>query len=811
MSASLGLRTAPGFLIAVAGSIALAALLAAGCTRGDNTNSPAEVRLPPKTAQDVLERVVEAYHQADRYQDAGRLLVEYVNNGQTVSQTREFSLALAGPNRMRMRAYDALVVCDGQNFRATIDEAPGEVLSVAAPDELSPASVYKDAVLSNALNQIAGSLPLSLFLDPEPLPALVINARAPQLDPPAKIGAENCYRVRIEKREGAFVLWIDERTFVVRRVEYPADGYRRLLEPYVGEITGMKITAELEGAALDPEIDNATFRFDVPQGAVLVKQFEVVRFGGRIPKFKLRSLDGRAITRDSLAGKIAVIKFWQQEDVLKYFNDLSGFEQVRKRYEGQDSVVFLTVSPDLDDVSDADLQAAFAEAEVSLPIARIERKTAFRSFGVQIVPTTVILGRDGTLQDHVVGVYPNQTEALAEKIDTLLSGGDLALEPPDKAPNYLFYSGFAWQNAEQEQKEPAQPLPETPAPERPKSGIAPQSEPERLRRTRLWSCTELREPGNILVVPDEDSVSDRTLVIEGLPSVAEIDAAGKVAAKHRLELPDREDAAVTFLRTAVDAAGQRYFLGSKPGVQQLHLFNADWNRLLSFPDEAEHPGIADAALADLDGDGALEMVVGYVQAVGVHCVSLAGERLWRNRAAEYVFRLDVAGADRQGQRKLLVAQGLLLPIDSQGREQPPIVLLDAFLRLIFTADLDGDQTAEWCAIALKSVGLGPSVRDMAVGLSPRGEELWRYELPEGTQQHAAFEMVAAGNLLDGEAAQWVIGAADGSIHILGIDGSLIDRFNYGASLSGLAIARLDGKPALLVSTDEGVEAWRFEE
>jgi hypothetical protein len=162
---------------------------------------------------------------------------------------------------------------------------------------------------------------------------------------------------------------------------------------------------------------------------------------------------------------------------------------------------------------------------------------------------------------------------------------------------------------------------------------------------------------------------------------------------------------------------------------------------------------------------------------------------------------------------LLVAQGpqgVVLPIDAAGNERPPIVLSDAFLRLIFTADLDGDENSEWCAIALKLAGPGQPDGNLAVGLSPRGDELWRYSLPEGMHQHVEFEMVAAGNLLGGEAGQWVIAAADGSIHILGIDGGLIDQFNYGAALSGMAVANLDGRPAMLVSTDKSVEAWQFE-
>lgn len=802
MSASTGLRRGLGILSAVAG---LAALFWAGCTqRGAETVQTVE-RAAPQTATEILERMIETYHQANSYQDSGRLLVRYVHDGKVINNERDFALALDGPNRICMRAYDVLVVCDGHTFRAKIDKAPGEVYSVKAPEELSLLSLYGEPVLGNALNQVVGSVPLSLFLDPQPLPAILANARKPELDLPQKIGADECYRVRIAKREGDFVLWIDQETFVVRRVEYPPGGYRRLIEPYIGDISDMTITAELADARLNPPLDDALFRFETPPGAEQVQHFDAVLPGARIPRFELHTLDGRRITRDSLEGKIAVLKFWQKDDVFRYYNDLSSFEHVQNRYQGQDSVVFLAVSADLDEVSNEELKAALAEAELSLPIARVSRQIIYRAFGVATVPTTVILGRDGSLQEHLVGVYPNQAVALPKQIDTLLAGGNLTLEAPEKAPDYLYYSGFAWQNTQM----PSEGLESAFAAALAPAGIAPPSEPELLVRKRLWTCSALRQPGNILVARD-DSGSDRVFVIEALPSVVEIDAEGQVLAKHRLELPERDDSAVTFLRTGVDGAGNRYFLGSKPGVQQVHLFDANWRRLLSFPDDSDHPGISDALLADLDGNGELEMLVGYVEDVGVHCVNLEGRRLWRNRAAGNVLRLDVSGPDRRGQRQLLVAAGTVLPIDASGRERPPIAVRDAIVRLIYAADLNGDGSSEWCAIAKRTEGAGESIYDDVIGLTPRGDELWNYPLPEGMHQHAAFEMVASGNLLDTETGQWVVAAADGSIHFLTVDGSLIDNFNFGAAPSGMAVARLNGRSVLLLASDEGLEAWQFE-
>jgi hypothetical protein len=277
-------------------------------------------------------------------------------------------------------------------------------------------------------------------------------------------------------------------------------------------------------------------------------------------------------------------------------------------------------------------------------------------------------------------------------------------------------------------------------------------------------------------------------------------------------LPEREDAVISFLRTATDAQGNRFFLGSAVGAQQLHLFDSNWKRMLSFPETGDHPGIADALLADFDGDGKLEVAVGYVEHVGVHCFSLDGDRLWRNRAAEHVFRLGQIGPDPSGKSRLLATtmDGVVVPIDSEGREDAPVVLPQGAVRRFVVADLDGDDLPEWCAVVQILQETGEPGPEMVVGISSGGTGLWSYHLPSRLHSHAAFESLVAGDLLGGETAQWVVAAADGSIHILAIDGTLIDEFNYGASPNALAVFHVDGRSALCVSSADGVEALQFE-
>ena len=199
----------------------------------------------------------------------------------------------------------------------------------------------------------------------------------------------------------------------------------------------------------------------------------------------------------------------------------------------------------------------------------------------------------------------------------------------------------------------------------------------------------------------------------------------------------------------------------------------------------------------------LEMVVGYYGVVGVHDAPLAGNRRWGNRTLANVLSMAATGSDQAGRRRVFVAdeRGGLVPLDDQGRDGPPIVVNNRFIRSIVAADLDGDGGTEFCCLAPRQ-----QAEDTAIGIDAVGRELWSYPLPKGVPAHRALEVVTAGNLLGAQAAQWILAGPDGSIHILAADGTAIDRFNYGSAITGIGVAPFD-PPLLIVATAKGVEAW----
>jgi hypothetical protein len=313
-----------------------------------------------------------------------------------------------------------------------------------------------------------------------------------------------------------------------------------------------------------------------------------------------------------------------------------------------------------------------------------------------------------------------------------------------------------------------------------------------------------------MVIAADSGGAAKIVVLDSWKSVLEIDPDGKIiGAPHALDLPKEE--AATLIRTALGPGGKRYYAISGNVQQQVHLFDEQWKRLVSFPegtDQNPHKGIADVQLGDLDGDGTLKMYVSYFGDVGVQCVSLDGKRLWTSRSAatalSNVSRIALFGASPQDRRGLLCTDdsGSLIALDAQGKRMGALTVPNRMVWWIVSADLGGARKPNLAGLYLAEVG-------GAVGIGPKGEELWSYPLPKGEHQWP-IEKILTGNLFAEGPGQWILPGADGSIHILSADGKPLDSFNYGEGLTGLATMVIGGRPALVVSTPKLVEAWRVE-
>ncbi|MGA2064406.1 MAG: redoxin domain-containing protein [Thermoguttaceae bacterium] len=812
---------------AAASAGVLLAILWTGCSKpeppaplaadGESQGSKAAEKLT--TASAVLERMARAYQKASSYADFGTLQLQAQTVRGPIDWSAPYSVKLVRPNKLRLELNDGVVCSDGQRWNAWIHSITGQFVSREAPARLTVDVVAADGVLAAALSRgfdgRIASLPwspqLSLLLGDDPVRQLLGNAESPALLEPGKIGDDACYRVQAKWPDGVTVFWIEQQSFALRRVVFPTAGLWQL---FGGEkqVESLSLVADFVGAKLDAEVDAKAFQFSVPQGAEQVKMFlppDMYQLLGKpVPDFKFIDRQGKPVTPKALAGKAVVLAFWNTgyEPCYALLQEL---EKVYQKEKSQPKLALLAVNLDPKETENKALDEVLADLKVTLPLARDPDEQASGTLRVYATPSVFILGADGVLQECELGEMADFLQALPARLEKLLAGDDLSKEAIARYQGRIRANQKVVDDAFQG-KMPENAVPAKAAESTVTANVAetqPRTEPKTLKLVPLWKAGGVKSPGNILVVPGPEgtpSRAPRIFVIDELKSIVELGTDGKPLATHR---PNPDGELVSNLRTAVGGDGKRIFAAFGLTGQQFFCFDADWKQFLAFPDaaiKANHGGIADVALGDADGSGVLRAYVGYWGATGIQKVSLEGKRLRSNRTLLSVVRTALGPPDRQNHRSLVCAyqstSGALAVLDANLDRQGEILVPNWPIGSIQAADLLGDGKPLWAALSVGAEG-----QTVILGVSLRGDVLWTCPLPKGLPRQP-IERIIPGRIAADGPGLWILPGADGSIHFVSAEGKVVDRFNYGAVLGGLATAVLDGKPVLLVASENGLEA-----
>lgn len=757
------------------------------------------------SAEQLLADMAAAYQSASSYADSGELQLQFTAaDGQAVDERVDFAVSFARPNKLRMNFYQANAVCDGKKLYATVADLDKQVLERTAPERMTLEFLYADDALRQALTeQIAGSSPqLALLLSNDFVKTILADSKSVSVRAGEKIDDEPCECVEITRADGDLTFWIAAQSKALKRIEFPTMELKKQLDQQVGTpVSGVRLVADFRGARLNPKLEDVAFEFEVPQGAKLMARFDLRALvppppapskllGQKIGQFNFVRLDGSPVTPEALKGKVAIIDFWATW-CGPCLENMPSLNQVYEKYKNDERVEFLAVSVDQGDVKPEVLQSAMSKAGTSVPIVRDNNQSAFKVFQVEGIPNLFVLGPDGTIEDNEVGMNPALAEELPARVEKLLSGQSIHADA---------ISRYEVRKARYDAslKEPLPPLPEESSDAKTQlvAEIAPKSDPQHFSLTQLWNNTEIKQPGNVLAVENSDGAA-QIFVHDGWRKITRLDEQGKVAAEYDLATPQM--AVVSYLRSAVDRDGGRWFMGSASTQRQLFLFDSTFKPALSYPNDS--PEISDFQFVDLDADRVPEIAVSYWGNRGVEVLALDGAQRWKSGALENVFRMAQAVTATGEKPKLLAShsRGSIAQFDAQGQPAGEIAVDKRFVRAVYAADLTGDGVSELAVLAPVDEG-----RDVLLGIDAAGKELWSYELPPGIHEQPIEHLISA--QLGGDSGNWIVCGADGSIHILAADGKLVDRFNHGAQLTGIAATRIATEPALVIASTAGVRA-----
>ncbi len=808
-------RIAPALMAPVLMGFVL--LMLGGCDLDEGASSAkAHEKHAASPARELLERAMKRYNEAASYADAGELRESVVAHGETQkSEPFPFSITFARPNKLRFHSLGATIVCDGEHLWAAVlaPECAGQVLTLPAPPTLRVGHLTADPMLEMAAQgQFHIQPPQLAWLLEESPPQLPDGAVVEQL-PDAELSDGSpgspgvmCHRVQVTLDEDPSVYWLDSESLMLRRYEFPSKRIAERIAPEAASGSAardFKVWADFKAAQFHPKLPSEAFAFESPSSAQLVKKFigpppppPSPLVGHTVGPFSFADMQGNPVTSESLAGKVVALEMWVTFHG-GYQRSLPQLQKVHQKFANNPRVAVLAVNDDAADVADAKVSRAVDALGVHVPVVR-DRSEAYRSvFQLEGWPTLILMGPDGVVESVSRLDQEEGPEVLARKIDSLLAGQSL---------HATELANYEQAKRRYESELSAVSVGATREIEIPQADVAPASDPAAIKRTRRWATTEVKSPGNLLVLPGDDGAS-RLLVIEAARHVAEVDPrSGAVVVRHPLDLP--AEAAISYLRSAVDGAGQRYFAAFASAQQQVFVFDSEWKLLVAYPAEGKHPGLSDAILADLDGDGQLELHVAYWGSVGVQTASLDGKRLRSNRSLENVLRMIVLGPDSAGQSKLLCSSG--------GKS---LALFDAELKLVGEIPtpnrsvhgiLAAPEGEEARIAALSSLEVGMTT---ALGLDLKGHEIWTYDMPRGVPRYpveAISRFPMRGAIADGSGDAWLLPGANGSLHFLTLAGQPIDHYNLGRLPTGLAGLESEGATTLVVATPEDLSAWVLE-
>jgi len=142
------------------------------------------------------------------------------------------------------------------------------------------------------------------------------------------------------------------------------------------------------------------------------------------PEFSFRSVDGQTVTSESVRGEVVVLAFGASWLPLTR-NQMEGLKKLADQYAGKGVAVYW-VSSESDNqksknyASDEELREL--GRKYKLTVLRDSDGTISRKLGVEQLPSTIIINKQGQVAATIGGLDPNADVAkqLAERLDKIL-------------------------------------------------------------------------------------------------------------------------------------------------------------------------------------------------------------------------------------------------------------------------------------------------------------------------------------------------------------------------------------------------------
>jgi len=137
--------------------------------------------------------------------------------------------------------------------------------------------------------------------------------------------------------------------------------------------------------------------------APLTSTIRLVRNGQRVPLVAAEALDGRIISSADWRGRVTIVNFWATW-CGPCHEETADFVALQRRYPDEVRIVGFSVDEEEPDL----VRRWVAEQGVNYPVAIAGTDLQARFGGIEAVPTSFVIDRQGRVVQKHVGLYPPQ-------------------------------------------------------------------------------------------------------------------------------------------------------------------------------------------------------------------------------------------------------------------------------------------------------------------------------------------------------------------------------------------------------------------
>jgi peroxiredoxin len=344
----------------------------------------------------------------------------------------KMALRLQRPNRLAILIEEGLmgmtVVSDGKQLtqyipamnRYTVKDAPADLKDwsdVEAGGMMGASGAYLSADSDEFYKALMEGVTKSEYVGME------------------EVDSAQCHRCRFEQEEFNWEIWIDAGEKPLVRKIVPDLSKQFAQAGGMMEDAKMEYVVTLKDWNVEPNFADADFAFTPPEGATKVDSLFEGLAGGEeagphpllgeaAPAFQTIGLDEKPIDIAAHVGKnVILLDFWATwcGPCVQAMPEVDG---VAKKF-AERGLVFYAVNV----AEDAETIKEFLKtSKLEVPVAMDADGKITESYGVEGIPQTVLIGKDGKVQVVHVGFSDNLADELSQQVEDLLAGKDLAAE-----------------------------------------------------------------------------------------------------------------------------------------------------------------------------------------------------------------------------------------------------------------------------------------------------------------------------------------------------------------------------------------------